>query len=143
MNDLWMARITLGDTPGQRFYSEERLNRSGPGVAGVDAQSGLVWNANWQAHISEQVEELRGVADKFSLALQLSPVKQPVVQGQDASARRLRAQGMLPTTSRCPASRPQGPSHSTARPTRWREHPGSITSSLPGLWLRMKPAGTG
>src|SRR5580700_5719267 len=65
VHDLWMAHIALSDITGQRFYSEERLNRSGPGVAGVDAQAGLVWNGNWQAHIAEREEELRGFADKF------------------------------------------------------------------------------
>src|SRR5271170_1614768 len=50
VNDLWMAHMALSDITGQRFYSEERLNRSGPssrsgpGIAGVDAQTGLVWN---------------------------------------------------------------------------------------------------
>jgi len=88
VHDLWMAHIALSDITGQRFYSEERLNRSGPGVAGVDAQTGLVWNGNWQAHIAEREEELRGVADKFSLALQLRPVKQPVIQGQDGVSRK-------------------------------------------------------
>ncbi len=93
VHDLWMAHIALSDVTGQRFYSEERLNRSGPGVAGVDAQTGLVWNGNWQAQISEQSEELRGVADKFSLALQLRPVKQPVIQGQDGVSRKAEGAG--------------------------------------------------
>ena len=93
VNDLWMAHIALSDITGQHFYSEERLNRSGPGVAGVDAQSGLVWNGNWQAHISEQIEELRGVAEKFSLALQLNPVKQPVVQGQGGISQKAEGAG--------------------------------------------------
>jgi predicted secreted hydrolase len=93
VHDLWMAHIALSDITGQRFYSEERLNRSGPGVAGVDAQAGLVWNGNWHAHISEQSEELRGVADKFSLALQLRPVKPPVIQGQDGVSRKAEGAG--------------------------------------------------
>jgi predicted secreted hydrolase len=83
VHDLWMAHIALSDINGQCFYSEERLNRAGPGVAGVDAKTGLVWNGNWRAHIAEHGEELRGVADKFGLALKLMPVKQPVIQGQD------------------------------------------------------------
>ena len=93
VHDLWMAHIALSDITGQRFYSEERLNRSGPGVAGVDAQAGLVWNGNWQAHISEQSEELRGVANKFSLALQLRPVTRPVIQGQDGVSRKAAGAG--------------------------------------------------
>jgi predicted secreted hydrolase len=93
VQDLWMAHIALSDITGRRFYSEERLNRSGPGVAGVDAQSGLVWNGNWQADISEQSEELRGVADKFSFALQLRPVTMPVIQGQDGISRKAEGAG--------------------------------------------------
>ena len=56
VHDLWMAHMALSDITGQRFYSEERLNRSGPGIAGVDAQTGLVWNGNWQAHIADQAK---------------------------------------------------------------------------------------
>jgi predicted secreted hydrolase len=93
VHNLWMAHIALSDITGQRFYSEERLNRSGPGVAGVDAQTGLVWNGNWQAHIAEREEELRGVADKFCFALQLRPVKQPVIQGQDGVSRKAEGAG--------------------------------------------------
>src|ERR1700749_40269 len=73
VRDLWMAHIALSDITGERFLSEERLNRSGPGIAGADAASGLVWNGNWRAHIDEHEQELRGVADKFGLALNLRP----------------------------------------------------------------------
>jgi predicted secreted hydrolase len=82
VHDLWMAHMALSDINGQRFLDEERLNRSGPGVAGVDPVLGMVWNGNWQAHIAEREEELRGVADKFGFALKLEPVKPPVVQGR-------------------------------------------------------------
>jgi predicted secreted hydrolase len=82
VHDLWMAHMALSDISGQRFFDEERLNRSGPGVAGVDAQTGMVWNGNWQAHITEREEELRAVAAKFGFQLNLEPLKQPVVQGR-------------------------------------------------------------
>jgi predicted secreted hydrolase len=88
VHDLWMAHMALSDITGQRFYSEERLNRSGPGVAGVDAQTGLVWNGNWQAHIAGNKEELRGVAEKFGLDLDLKPVKLPVIQGQNGASQK-------------------------------------------------------
>src|SRR5216683_6629650 len=93
VNDLWMAHIALSDISGQRFYSEERLNRAGPGIAGVDAQTGLVWNGNWQAHIAEHEEELHGVADKFGFALRLRPIKQPVIQGQDGVSQKAEGPG--------------------------------------------------
>jgi predicted secreted hydrolase len=93
VHDLWMAHIALSDINGHRFYSEERLNRTGPGVAGVDAQTALVWNGNWQAHISEHEEELRAVAEKFALALKLRPVKKPVIQGQNGVSQKAEGAG--------------------------------------------------
>jgi predicted secreted hydrolase len=93
VHDLWLAHIALSDINGQRFYSEERLNRAGPALAGVDAQMGLVWNGNWQAHIAEHSEELRGIADKFGLTLQLKPVKQPVIQGQNGLSQKAEGTG--------------------------------------------------
>jgi predicted secreted hydrolase len=93
VRDLWMAHLALSDISEQQFYSEERLNRAGPGIAGVDAQSGLVWNGNWQAHIAEGEEDLRGVADKFGLALTLRPVKQAVIQGQNGASQKAAGAG--------------------------------------------------
>jgi predicted secreted hydrolase len=93
VRDLWMAHIALSDIGGQRFCSEERLNRSGPGLAGVNAAEGLVWNGNWQARIAEKQEQLHGVADKFSLSLKLVPVKQPVIQGQNGVSQKSEGAG--------------------------------------------------
>jgi predicted secreted hydrolase len=93
VHDLWMAHMALSDVTGQRFYSEERLNRAGPGVAGMDAQTGLVWNGNWQAHIEARGDDLRGAADKFAVALKLMPVKQPVIQGQNGISQKAEGAG--------------------------------------------------
>jgi predicted secreted hydrolase len=93
VHDLWMAHIALSDINGQRFYNEERLNRTGPGIAGVDAQTGMVWNGNWQAHIGEGDENLQGVADKFKLALHLRSLKAPVIQGQDGASQKAEGAG--------------------------------------------------
>lgn len=82
VHDLWMAHLALSDIGGQHFYHEERLNRSGPGLAGVDAATGLVWNGNWQAHLGDHEEDLRGIGRDFGLTLKLVPAKPPVIQGQ-------------------------------------------------------------
>lgn len=88
VHDLWMAHMALSDISGQRFYHEERLNRSGPGIAGVDAKSGMVWNGNWRAHITQDEEDLHGIGRNFSFALKLVPTKPPVIQGQDGISRK-------------------------------------------------------
>jgi predicted secreted hydrolase len=93
VHDLWMAHIALSDITGQRFLSEERLNRAGPGIAGADAETGLVWNGNWQAHIAEHEQELHGVADKFGFALNLRAIKQPVIQGENGISQKAEGAG--------------------------------------------------
>ena len=93
VHDVWMAHMALSDINRQQFYHEERLNRAGPGLAGVDAQTGLIWNGNWQAHIAAHGEELRGVGDNFELALKLVPVKQPVIQGQKGVSQKAEGAG--------------------------------------------------
>ncbi len=83
VHDLWMAHLALSDVTGQRFYHQERLNRGGPGIAGVDEKTGLVWNGNWQAQIDGRAEELRGAGSAFGIGLNLVPVKAPVIHGQN------------------------------------------------------------
>ena len=103
VHDVWMAHLALSDINGQHFYKEERLNRSGPandgpgttarGIAGVNAQTGLVWNGNWQAHIADQEENLHGITSNFELALKLTPVKQPTIQGQNGASQKAEGLG--------------------------------------------------
>ena len=93
VRDLWMAHLALSDIDGRRFHHEERINRSGPGLAGVDEEKGLVWNGNWRAQISEQREQLWGVAPDFDFALQLIPKKQPVPQGQNGVSQKAAGKG--------------------------------------------------
>src|SRR6266446_822953 len=48
LRDLYLAHLALSDLDGHRFYHAERINRTGPGIAGVSATSGRIWNGNWQ-----------------------------------------------------------------------------------------------
>ncbi len=82
LQDLWMAHLALSDVTAQRFYHEARLNRAGPGLAGVDAEKGLVWNGNWRAKIADRDEELQGVGEKFGFGLKLHSGKSPVIHGE-------------------------------------------------------------
>ena len=93
VHDLWMAHMALSDIGGQRSYHEERLNRSGPGIAGVDAKSGLIWNGNWQAHITPRKENLRGIGRNFRFTLKLVPMKPPDIQGQNGISRKAAGAG--------------------------------------------------
>ena len=49
VRDAWLAHLALSDIDGGGFYHAERLNRSGPGLAGARSRTARVWNGNWRA----------------------------------------------------------------------------------------------
>jgi predicted secreted hydrolase len=81
VKDVYMAHLALSDIDGQHFYHRERLNRAGPGIAGVNADSGRIWNGNWQIELTSGSQHLRAVSDDFSLDFNLSTTKPPVIHG--------------------------------------------------------------
>jgi predicted secreted hydrolase len=88
IHDLYMAHLALSDVSGRRFYGQERINRAGPGMAGIDPNTGLIWNGNWQIQLTEQKQTLLGMDEDFDLALNLAPAKPPVIHGRDGISRK-------------------------------------------------------
>src|SRR5882724_3172738 len=43
IDDLYLAHVALSDLSGGKFYHSERLNRAGPGIAGVSQEGGRIW----------------------------------------------------------------------------------------------------
>ena len=93
IHDLYMAHLALSDVTGHRFYHDQRINRAGPGIAGIDEHTGLIWNGNWQAQITEAQQTLRGLSDKFAIQLKLVPAKPPVIHGLDGISRKAEGAG--------------------------------------------------
>lgn len=93
IHDLYMAHLALSDITGGRYYATERLNRAGPGIAGVNAISETIWNGNWQTTISQPVHRLRGIGANFSFELNLAPQKQPVIHGQNGISQKAAGKG--------------------------------------------------
>ncbi|MFN7924913.1 MAG: lipocalin-like domain-containing protein [Bryobacteraceae bacterium] len=77
--DLYMAHLTLSDIQEKRFLHFERINRAGPGLAGVDEQKGRIWNGNWEAGLGYA----RAVSDAFRFEFKFTSKKPPVVHGVD------------------------------------------------------------
>jgi predicted secreted hydrolase len=93
IHDLYMAHLALSDLDVRRFYYDERINRAGPGIAGVDEAAGLIWNGNWRVQLTESKHTLRGVSEKFGIELDLTPAKPPVIHGRDGIARKAEGAG--------------------------------------------------
>jgi predicted secreted hydrolase len=83
IRDLYLAHLALSDIDGRRFYHTERLNRAGPGIAGVSLESQKVWNGNWQVQWENGEQHLRARAGNFALDLALRPAKPPVIHGRN------------------------------------------------------------
>jgi predicted secreted hydrolase len=93
VGDIWMAHLALSDIDGHHFFHTQRLNRSGPGLAGADLSQTRVWNGNWQAQWKDNSQELRAVADQFSVELSLKSEKAPVIHGQDGVSQKAEGAG--------------------------------------------------
>src|SRR5579871_3168425 len=93
VHDIYLAHLALSDIDGKRFYHTERLNRSGPGIAGASLQSQKVWNGNWQAQWRDGEQHLRAVADDFALEFVLGSGKPPVIHGRNGISQKGAGEG--------------------------------------------------
>ncbi len=88
VNDLYLAHLALSDLDGGHFYHTERLNRAGPGLAGISLQDQKVWNGNWQVKWVNGGQQLQAVADNFALQLAMTSRKPPVIHGQNGASQK-------------------------------------------------------
>jgi predicted secreted hydrolase len=95
LRDLYMAHFAISDIEREQFHFFERINRSGIGWAGADANEQgppgegpgrakstvRVWNDDWDARIEGGSHALRANDEGFSLDLTLAPSKSEVIHG--------------------------------------------------------------
>jgi len=93
VRDVYLAHLALTDITGKQFFHAERLNRAGPGLAGVAESAGRIWNGNWQVKwMSATTMELQAIDPRFSLNLKLESRKPPVIHGENGVSQK--AQGL-------------------------------------------------
>ncbi len=100
VRDVWMAHLALSDIQGGQFLHAERLNRSGPGLAGADLNLARVWNGNWSAQWTFDpaaagggTQRLTAIADRFSLDLSLKSEKPPAINGVNGVSQKAEGAG--------------------------------------------------
>jgi predicted secreted hydrolase len=81
VDDLYLAHLALTDVNGKRFFHTERVNRSGPGLAGVSERDSLIWNGNWRVELRPDRHRMRAVTPELDLELTLLPSKPPATHG--------------------------------------------------------------
>jgi len=93
VQDLYLAHLALSDLDGQHFYHAERINRAGPGIAGVSASAAIIWNGNWQIQWKSGDQKLEAVDREFQLHLTLQPQKPPVIHGENGLSKKAEGAG--------------------------------------------------
>jgi predicted secreted hydrolase len=95
VDDLYLAHLALTDIDGKRFSYHERLNRSGPGIAGISFGQRRIWNGNWQAQwdTHSDAQTLSAVAEDFRFTLRLTPGKPPVINGENGVSQKAEGLG--------------------------------------------------
>src|SRR5271165_4302417 len=93
VRDLFLAHLALSDLDGAHFYHNERINRAGPGIAGVDEASDRIWNGNWQVQWDGPDQDLRAVEERFSLRFAMHPEKLPVIHGENGVSSKAAGEG--------------------------------------------------
>lgn len=94
VRDLYLAHLALSDLDGGHFYHSERINRAGPGIAGVNAQDGKVWNGNWSAVWNKGgTQELVAQNDDFQFSFILKSEKPPVIHGENGLSQKAEGVG--------------------------------------------------
>lgn len=93
IEDVYLAHLALSDLDGAHFYYTERLNRAGPGLAGASESEGRIWNGNWQVQFQGNRQVLQAVDPAFKLALDLDPLKPPVIHGKNGVSQKSEGAG--------------------------------------------------
>lgn len=95
VDDLYLAHLALTDIDGGHFRSDRRLNRAGPGIAGISFDQGRIWNGNWESRWNRDTgaQTLSAVADGIRFTLRLVPRESPVVNGENGVSQKAEGAG--------------------------------------------------
>ena len=94
LDQVWLAHFAVTDSREERFVVDERINRTGPGIAGADTGERRIWNGNWSLGWRPGDEErptqvLTAMNREAALRLTLEPRKPAVAHGRDGVSRKV------------------------------------------------------
>jgi predicted secreted hydrolase len=93
VRDLYLAHLALSDLDGHEFYHTERISRAGPGLAGISAADGRIWNGNLQVQWQGGEQKMQAVDARFELHFALRAEKPPVINGQNGVSQKAEGPG--------------------------------------------------
>jgi predicted secreted hydrolase len=93
VDDLYLAHLALTDIDGRKFRYFERLNRAGPGIAGVSFENGRIWNGNWLTQWDNGAQTISALEDGIRFKLHLTPRTAPVIHGENGVSQKAQSPG--------------------------------------------------
>jgi len=91
--DLYLAHFALSDKQEKKFIFRERANRGYERKAGALTQRYLVWNEDWKVEGRGQSHLIQTRDRDAVLNLRLTPLKPPVLHGQNGLSRKGEGRG--------------------------------------------------
>lgn len=85
---LYFAHFAVTDTRGNRFFSDDRMNRKSIGIAGAEADPFRVWIDDWQVEAKGDSLQMNVKNRSVGLSLTLTALKPPVLQGDRGYSRK-------------------------------------------------------
>src|SRR5258708_21378633 len=92
VRDLYLAHLALSDLDG-KFLHTERINRAGPGLAGVSEAERRIWNGNGQVAWRGDAQILQAIDERFALHCTLQSAKPPVIHGANGVSQKAEGPG--------------------------------------------------
>lgn len=91
---IWMGHAAVTDVTGARHVSGERFAREAAGLAGAGTPAGDVWLEDWRlSGLDGERWQLSFDTGPFQLALDLQPLREPVLQGDAGLSQKGREPG--------------------------------------------------
>lgn len=88
LRDLYLAHFSVTDTSAKHFVTEDRVSRTGPGLAGSRTTALDVHLLDWSATEVGNSIALRAQGKSVELSLNLTPLKKVVIHGKDGLSRK-------------------------------------------------------
>ena len=128
--DLYLAHFAITDVSRRRFIADDRVSRTGPGLAGARTDRLHVWLRDWSAAEAVGVPlVLRAKNDVAGLSLDLVPLEPPVIHGEKGISRKGEKPGQASYYVSCPdletkglLKTPEEPTGVEVRGVSWFDH---------------------
>ncbi len=83
---VYLAHFALSDIQNKKFYYSEKISRPLGNISGANTKKYHLWNNDWSVKAIRNTHYLKAQSNNFSISLQLTPQKHPVIHGKNGKS---------------------------------------------------------